>query len=44
MKHSIRARLICVFGGLMVVILISIWGVNNWLLEDFYFKDKLLQK
>ena len=41
MKHSIRARLICVFGGLMVVILLSIWGVNNWLLEDFYVKDKL---
>lgn len=41
MKHSIRTRLILVFGSLMVFILLAIWGVNNWLLEEFYIKDKL---
>ncbi|MEY8339229.1 HAMP domain-containing sensor histidine kinase [Lachnospiraceae bacterium 62-35] len=41
MRHSIRTRLVIVFGGLMVLILLAIWGVNNWLLEAFYINDKL---
>lgn len=41
MKHSIRVRLVCVFGGLMALLLLAIWGINNWMLEDFYVKDKL---
>lgn len=41
MKHSIRTRFIFVFGGLMTIILLAIWGVNNWLLEDFYINDKV---
>lgn len=41
MNHSIRTRLILVFGGLTTLILLAIWGVNNWLLEDFYISDKV---
>ena len=41
MKKSIRFRFSVIFIGLMAMILLGIWGVNNWLLEDFYINQKI---
>lgn len=41
MKHSIRVRFTIVFMGLTAFMLIGIWCVNNWLLEDFYIDKKV---
>lgn len=41
MKHSIRVRFTLIFIGLTAVVLLSVWGVNNWLLEDFYVLAKV---
>lgn len=41
MKHSIKARFAMVFVGLMAVVLIATWCVNNWFLESFYTRDKV---
>lgn len=41
MKHSIRTRFAIIFVGLMAAVLIGIWGINNWMLEDFYIRDKI---
>ena len=39
--HSIRHRIIMVFVLLMAFVLLSIWAVNNWLLERYYIGEKL---
>ena len=41
MKKSIRFRFSVIFIGLMAMILLGIWGVNNWLLEGFYINQKI---
>lgn len=41
MKHSIRTRFAIIFMGLMAAVLVGIWCINNWLLEDFYIRDKI---
>ncbi|MEG0565931.1 MAG: HAMP domain-containing sensor histidine kinase [Hungatella sp.] len=41
MKHSIRFRFTMIFVGLTAVLLVGIWCVNNWLLEDFYINEKV---
>lgn len=41
MKHSIRVRFALVFVGVIAFILLAAWGVNNWLLEDFYTAEKV---
>lgn len=41
MKHSIRLRFTLIFIGLTAFVLIGIWCVNNWLLEDFYTQKKV---
>lgn len=41
MKHSIRIRFAMIFMGLTAVVLLGIWCVNNWMLEDFYIQDKV---
>ena len=41
MKHSIRVRFTMIFIGLTAIILIGIWCVNNWMLEDFYINEKV---
>ncbi|MDO4326819.1 MAG: HAMP domain-containing sensor histidine kinase [bacterium] len=40
MKHSIRARFMLVTEGLMILVLLSIWCLNNWFLEDFYIAER----
>lgn len=40
MKHSIRTRFTMIFIGLMAVVLLSIWCINKWYLEDYYLMDK----
>lgn len=41
MKHSIQTRLTVAFIGLTALILLAIWAINNWLLEDYYIQDKI---
>lgn len=41
MKHSIRVRFTLIFIGLTAVVLLAVWGVNNWFLEDFYVLAKV---
>ena len=41
MKQSIRVRFTLIFIGLMAVILVGIWCINNWLLENFYITQKV---
>lgn len=41
MKHSIRIRFTMIFVGLTAVILVGIWCVNNWFLEDFYIDKRV---
>ena len=38
---SIQARLTITFIGLMTALLVVIWGVNRWYLEDFYVDQKV---
>ena len=38
---SIQARLTITFIGLMVALLVTVWGVNRWYLEDFYVNQKV---
>ena len=38
---SIQARLTITFIGLMVALLVIVWGVNRWYLEDFYVNQKV---
>ncbi len=41
MRQSIRFRFTVIFISLMALILLGIWGVNNWLLEGFYINQKV---
>lgn len=41
MKHSIRLRFMLIFVGLMAGVLVSIWAVNSFFLEDFYTNEKV---
>lgn len=41
MKHSIRVRFTMIFTGMTALLLVGIWCVNNWLLEDFYIRKKV---
>lgn len=41
LKHSLRLRFTLIFIGLMVTVLVCLWGLNNWWLESFYMKEKV---
>ncbi len=41
MKHSIRMKFTMIFIGLMAAVLLSIWTVNSFFLEDFYMRQKV---
>ena len=41
MKRSLRVRFTMIFIGLMAIILIGIWCVNNLMLEWFYINQKV---
>lgn len=41
MRNSIRFRFTLIFVGLLAVVLVGIWCVNNWLLEGFYIGQKV---
>lgn len=41
MKNSIRFRLTMIFMGLLAMVLIGIWCVNNWMLEGYYIDQKV---
>ena len=41
MKHSIRIRFTLIFISLMAMVILCLWGVNSWLLEDFYMQEKV---
>ncbi len=41
MKRSVRNRIMLIFIGLMVIMLLTIWIVNNFFLEDYYTRQKL---
>lgn len=41
MKYTIRRRITMIFAGLIILILLVIWGVNSWWLEDFYIQEKV---
>lgn len=41
MKHSIRVRFTLIFISLTAMVLFCLWGVNSWLLEDFYMREKV---
>lgn len=41
MKHSIRIRFTLIFISLMAMVLLCLFGVNSWWLEDFYMREKV---
>ncbi len=41
MRRSIRLRFTLIFISLMAMVLLCLWGVNSWLLEDFYMREKV---
>lgn len=41
MKRSIRRRIMIIFIGIMAVMLLTIWAINNWWLERYYTSQKL---
>lgn len=41
MRQSIRVRFTLIFIGLMAIILMGIWSINNLLLEGFYIDQKV---
>ena len=41
MMKSMRTRLTVVYVGLMVLLLITVWGVNRWYLEKYYISQKM---
>lgn len=38
---TIRSRLTVTYIALITVMVVAIWGVNRWYLEDFYIREKL---
>ena len=44
MKYSIKTQLIGIFTGLMAIVLLSTWMINNFFMESYYIvkKEKLL--
>lgn len=40
MKHSIRARFMLMTEGLLILVLLCIWALNNWFLEGFYISER----
>lgn len=41
MKQSIRRRIMIIFVGIMAAMLLTIWAINNWWLEQYYTSQKL---
>ncbi|MCI9360494.1 MAG: HAMP domain-containing protein [Hungatella sp.] len=41
MRQSIRGRFTLIFIGLMAIILMGIWSINNLMLESFYIDQKV---
>lgn len=41
MKHSIRTRFTLIFIGIMALILLAMYGVNKYFLEDYYMSNKV---
>lgn len=41
MRQSIRVRFTLIFIGLMAIILMGIWSINNLMLESFYIDQKV---
>ena len=46
MKHSIRRQMALIFIGLVVLMLVANWLINNFFLESYYLvkKEKVLVK
>lgn len=40
MRHSIRRRIMAIFIGIVAVMLLSIWAINNLWLEGYYIEQK----
>lgn len=40
-RHSIRHRIMLIYIALMAFMLLAIWAVNNWWLEQYYMDQKL---
>ncbi len=41
MKHSIRSRITLIFVGIMAFMILAMYAVNNYFLEDYYFDEKV---
>ncbi len=41
MMKSIRARMTVTYIALVAVMVVAIWGVNRWYLEEYYINDKV---
>ena len=41
MKNSIRFRFTALFIGMLAAVLIAIWGINSFFLEQYYINDKV---
>jgi len=41
MMKSMRTRLTVVYVGLMVLLIVTVWGVNRWYLEYYYISQKM---
>lgn len=41
MMKSIRTRLTVMYVGLMVFLIVTVWGVNRWYLENYYISQKM---
>lgn len=39
--RSLRTQLMAAFLALVALFIVSIWGLNNWFLEDYYIKYKV---
>ena len=40
MKRSIRLKFTALFIGLLAAVLLAIWAVNSFFLEQYYIKKK----
>ena len=41
MKRSIRLKFTALFIGLLAAVLLAIWAVNSFFLEQYYIKEKV---
>ena len=41
MKRSIRTTFIGLFIGLLAMVLLAVWAMNSFFLENYYLNDKV---